>query len=359
MRAGLKFVVAALSAVGAWAGAIEATDKDLDALLAKGIPTMLDLYASWCGHCKTLAPKYDELADAFAHASDKVQIVKIDADANRKAGKKFKVEYFPTVKWIDANGEEEAVNARDVDGLIEFVTKRTGIKAKTAKKAGGADAESRLVQLNDQNFAKEIAGKDALVAFTATWCGHCKRMKPEYEKLSTLYTRKFDENVLIGNVDCTGDGAKELTQKYGIRGFPTVMFFPADGSDPVPYSGGRDVNGFTTFLVEHGASARKPDGSLGPTAGRVPALDELAAKAIADKAALEKLADEAKKLGNDVYSRIAAKVSENGGAYIKKEAARVAKLVSSGNANADKLDQLQVKLNVLKAFEGDNAKVDL
>jgi len=53
----------------------------------------------YSGHCKTLAPKYEQLADAFAHAKDKVVIAKVDADGEGKPlGQKYGVKGFPS-KW--------------------------------------------------------------------------------------------------------------------------------------------------------------------------------------------------------------------------------------------------------------------
>ena len=41
---------------------------------------LIEFYAPWCGHCKSLAPKYDELGEKMAE--ENVEIVKMDATAN-------------------------------------------------------------------------------------------------------------------------------------------------------------------------------------------------------------------------------------------------------------------------------------
>jgi protein disulfide-isomerase A6 len=42
-------------------------------------------------YSKALAPVYEQLADAFQHAKDKVVIAKVDADAHRALGQRFGV----------------------------------------------------------------------------------------------------------------------------------------------------------------------------------------------------------------------------------------------------------------------------
>jgi thiol-disulfide isomerase/thioredoxin len=60
---------------------------------------------AYSGHCKSLAPKYEQLANAFQHAKDKVIIAKVDADGEGKPlGQKYGVTGFPSwSKCIDTH----------------------------------------------------------------------------------------------------------------------------------------------------------------------------------------------------------------------------------------------------------------
>ena len=138
-------------------------------VLHSGKPALVEFFAPWCGHCKTLAPIYDELASHFASVADKVTIAKVDADAEKDLGRRFGVQGFPTLKWFDGSSEEpeDYRSGRDLESLTKFVEEKTGVKAK-AKRV----ERTAVDMLNNKTFKEQIGGDvDALVAFTAPWCG--------------------------------------------------------------------------------------------------------------------------------------------------------------------------------------------
>lgn len=166
-----SFVLATLTAVAAAGSAvIDLTPSNFDDVVLKSSkPTLVEFFAPWCGHCKTLAPVYEELASAFEHAKDKVQIAKVDADAERALGKRFGVQGFPTLKYFNGKSDkpEEYKSGRDLESLSAFITKNTGVKPK--KKL---EMPSEVVMLTDKTFAETVGSdKNVLVAFTAPWCG--------------------------------------------------------------------------------------------------------------------------------------------------------------------------------------------
>merc|ERR1711892_1069405 len=82
---------------------------------------LVEFYAPWCGHCKKLAPIWDELGEAFKD-NDKVTIAKIDMTANELAD--VKVRGFPTIKLFKA-GDNAAVDyagGRTLEDFVKFLT---------------------------------------------------------------------------------------------------------------------------------------------------------------------------------------------------------------------------------------------
>jgi thioredoxin 1 len=71
------------------------TAKDKNKLI------FLDIYATWCGPCKMMAPILKQVKD---QVGDKTTIIKIDIDKNREAAEHFQIQGVPTL-ILFKNGE--------------------------------------------------------------------------------------------------------------------------------------------------------------------------------------------------------------------------------------------------------------
>ena len=87
----------------------------------------------------------------------------------------------------------------------------------------GAELDEGVLVLTDANFDEEIAKHDnLLVEFYAPWCGHCKKLVPEFIAAAEVLV-KNDPPLFLAKVDATVETA--TAEKYGIQGFPTLFFF--------------------------------------------------------------------------------------------------------------------------------------
>ncbi|KAK7208035.1 thioredoxin-like protein [Myxozyma melibiosi] len=328
---------------------IEVNDKDFDkVVLNSGVPSLVEFYATWCGHCKNTAPIYEQLADSYESKKDKIQIVKIDGDRNRKAAKKYGIEGFPTFKFFDGKGSDPInyEKGRSLEQFQDFISENTGMKSPKPKAPPSA-----VTMLDDRNFKKLALdpNKDVLVAFTASWCGHCKAMAPAYEQAAGVFAG--DKDVIIAKVDCTAPEARSISEEFEIKGYPTIKFFPKGSDSPVDYQFGRSLEDFVSFVNSHAGTHRTLDGSLDDTIGLLEEFDSVIAL-LKDDAT--KAIEKAKEVANSssipyaaYYGKVVEKVANQGEQYLEKEITRLENILKKGTMNRGNTDQFQIRKNIL------------
>ena len=96
-----------------------------------------------------------------------------------------------------------------------------------------------VLVLTQQNFSRVVMESEAvLVEFYAPWCGHCKKLAPEYQRAAgKLAELKIPGS--LAKVDATEE--TELAALYSIKGYPTLLLFRKGNHKE--YNGGRSANG--------------------------------------------------------------------------------------------------------------------
>jgi len=131
-----------------------------DIVLDKEKDVLVEFYAPWCGHCKALAPKYEELASLYFNNpefSKKVTIAKVDATANDVPDE---IQGFPTIKLFPANAKGSPITysgSRTIEDLAKFVAENGSNKIEVVI----PDADTEMPDAESMGKAAEAATKSA------------------------------------------------------------------------------------------------------------------------------------------------------------------------------------------------------
>lgn len=162
---------------------------------------LVEFYAPWCGHCKALAPKYEELGQLYAGDdahSKLVTIAKVDATMNDVPDE---IQGFPTIKLFPAGKKDSPVDysgSRTIEDLVQFIKENGSHKvaavyeeAKEKVEEVASDASEKASSVADAatdaaksgaeaatDAAKEAASSASSVASEAT-----KAAKDDHDEL--------------------------------------------------------------------------------------------------------------------------------------------------------------------------------
>jgi protein disulfide-isomerase A1 len=186
-------------------GAAVASASDVTVLTKDSFPdfvkendlVLAEFYAPWCGHCKALAPEYEEAATTLKEKN--IKLAKIDCTEEASLCESFGVEGYPTLKvFRGPDNNTPYSGARKAPAIVSYMTKQSLPAVSTVTK---------------ETFAEfKAADKVVLVAFfDAT--------DKESNTTFTSVADKLRDNFLFG-----ASNDAELAKAEGVE-FPSLVLY--------------------------------------------------------------------------------------------------------------------------------------
>lgn len=127
---------------------------------SEGHVTLVKFFAPWCGHCKHLAPVWQQLAVEFNY-NEKVTIAQVDCTTHDPICSKHSVRGFPTLTMFMNKKTRPYKGPRKLENLQSFVIKAMAEPVKSSFLQNPISIQFQLITGNQEyvkNF-KEVAGE--------------------------------------------------------------------------------------------------------------------------------------------------------------------------------------------------------
>ncbi|KAL1006597.1 hypothetical protein UPYG_G00074260 [Umbra pygmaea] len=226
-------------------GVLVLTGDNFDTFMEGRDTVLVEFYAPWCGHCKQFAAEYEKIAQTLKENEPPIPVAKVDATTSNSLASRFDVSGYPTFK-IMKKGEpvdyEGGRNEKDIVSRVKEV----------AQPDWKPPPEATLVLTND-NFDEVVNNADIiLVEFYAPWCGHCKKLAPEFEKAAKDLSQR-SLSIPLAKVDATKE--TDIATRFGISGYPTLKIFRKGKA--FDYNGPRERMGIVDYMSEQAGPPTK------------------------------------------------------------------------------------------------------
>jgi len=195
-------------------------------VLESDLPFMVEFFAPWCGHCKSLAPEWEKAATNLKGIAP---LGKVDCTTHQTLCQQYKVEGYPTIKVFSEKGKKisDYQQARQAGAIVRFVTDEI------------PNHVTRIKDINSlSNFLNEYSEIPHIILFSS---------KADISPIMKSLSVSFKGRVVFGQVK---QDVKDVVEKYNVESFPKILVVKGL-ENPIHYDGAINPEELRDFVTQH------------------------------------------------------------------------------------------------------------
>ncbi len=210
--------------------------------LLKTRTNVLALFANGQKHLSDFLPVYEHVAKKIK-GKGTLAYVDCETKDGKKLCKNLKIRPNP----FEIKHYKDGTFHKDYDRLLQEKSLGAFMENPTADAPWSEDPSANDVRHvegpNDFERLMKKEKKPVLEMFYTPWCGHCKKMKPEFAEAVT----ELRGRAVLAGMDVDTPDSYAVRQWFNISGFPTVIYFE-DGQKKFDYGGPRTKAGIIEWM---------------------------------------------------------------------------------------------------------------
>jgi protein disulfide-isomerase A1 len=259
----LAFVAAALSEEIKNDRGVLVLEKDtFQTALSSNKHVLVEFYAPWCGHCKSLEPEYIKAAQKLKDINSEIKLAKVDATEQTELAEENKIRGYPTLKFYRDGKPSDYNGGRTADEIVNWLLKKTGPAAKAIASVADAKefaAASDVVVLGlfqdlESEAAKQFMNAAAEVDDFRFGVSADAQVLKEYAVSgdAVVIVKKFDDGKAVLDSDITTESIVRFVKTESL---PLVIEFNHESAQKI--FGGEIKNHLLVFFGKSHADAEK------------------------------------------------------------------------------------------------------
>jgi len=221
-------------------GVLVLTTDNFESVIKENEFVLVEFYAPWCGHCKTLAPEYAKAAKELEEKGSKIKLGKVDATEETKLAEDYAVRGYPTLKFFRGGSPIEYSGGRTAEDILNWLNKKTGPAALEIENVEGAEEFIKSQSVVVVGFFKDRESAEAKTFLSvANAVDDFPFAITSNEDVYAKYSAKSGSIVLFKNFDegksvFDGESTEEAIKKFvTVQSMPLIVDFNHDSAQKI------------------------------------------------------------------------------------------------------------------------------